>query len=174
VVPDTAAVAESTPRSEDDPPLLRTDAVMADVHARVRAELHARLVAGGASDLADARLFDDVDALFRAAVASDARSALLLPHLLPDDWQPELALRLASHRGGLTARLLVGIKRRVLLPLTRWLFEFTLDNFRRQHRLNLVLVACLQTFAIEHARLAREVAALRTEAEAAARARERP
>jgi hypothetical protein len=145
---------------------------MAEVHARVRAELRARLLAAGAQDLADDRLFDDVDALFRAAVANDNRVALLLPHLLPDDWQPELALRLTSHRGGLTARLLVGIKRRVLLPLTRWLFEFSLDNFRRQHRLNLVLIACLQTFAIEHARLAREVADLR--ADAAARTRERP
>jgi hypothetical protein len=134
---------------------------MADVHARVRAELRARLLASGAHDLADARLFDEVDALFRTAIANDDRGALLLPHLLQDDWQPELALRLTSHRGGLAARLLVGIKRRVLLPVMRWLFEFTLENFRRQHRLNLVLMACLQTLAIEHARLAREVAELR-------------
>jgi hypothetical protein len=134
---------------------------MADVHARVRAELRARLVASGAHEMADARLFDEVDALFRAAVANDDRGALLLPHLLQDDWQPELALRLTSHRGGLMARLLVGIKRRVLLPVMRWLFEFTLENFRRQHRLNLVLMACLQTLTVEHARLAREVAELR-------------
>jgi hypothetical protein len=134
---------------------------MADVQARVRTALRARLLASGARELADEQLFDDVDALFRTALANDDPGALLLPHRLPDDWQPELALRLSSHRGGLTARLLVGIKRRLLLPLTRWLFEFTLDNFRRQHRLNLALMACLQTFAIEHARLAREVAALR-------------
>jgi hypothetical protein len=137
---------------------------MADVRARVRAQLRARLLASGAQDFADERLFDNVDALFRAAVANDDRGALLLPHLIQDDWQPELALRLSSHRGGLTARLLVGVKRRVLLPVMRWLFEFTLENFRRQHRLNLVLMACLQTFAIEHARLAREVAELRADA----------
>ena len=136
---------------------------MADVHARVRTELRARLIASGAHEMADARLFDEVDALFRAAVANDDRGALLLPHLLQDDWQPELALRLASHRGGFVARLLVGIKRRVLLPVMRWLFEYTLENFRRQHRLNLVLMACLQTMAVEHARLAREVAALRAQ-----------
>jgi hypothetical protein len=137
---------------------------MAEVRARVRAELRARLLASGAKDFADERVFDDVDALFHAAVANDDRGALLLPHLIQDDWQPELALRLSSHRGGLTARLLVGIKQRLLLPVMRWLFEYTLDNFRRQHRLNLVLMACLQTFAIEHARLAREVAELRADA----------
>ncbi len=136
---------------------------MVDVRARVRAELRARLLASGAQDFGDEQLFDDVDALFHAAVANDDRGALLLPHLIQDDWQPELALRLASHRGGLMARLLVGIKQRLLLPVMRWLFEYTLDNFRRQHRLNLVLMAGLQTFAIEHARLAREVAELRAD-----------
>jgi hypothetical protein len=166
---DTAAVAES----ESDPDRLRdrplsTDGVMADVQARVRTALRARLLASGATALAsDERLFDDVDALFRAALANEDPGALLLPQLLPDDLQPELALRLSSHRGGLTARLLVGIKRRLLLPLNRWLFEFTLDNFRRQHRLNLALMACLQTIAVEHARLAREVAELRAAAGAA-------
>jgi hypothetical protein len=162
-VPDTAAVAESQSSSPSPPTggALRTDAVMADVHARVRADLRARLLAAGAHEMADARLFDEVDALFRAALANDDRGALLLPHLLQDDWQPELALRLTSHRGGLMARTLVGLKRRVLLPVMRWLFEYTLENFRRQHRLNLALMACLQTLAVEHARLAREVAELR-------------
>jgi hypothetical protein len=134
---------------------------MADVRARVRADLRAKIVAAGATEMADERLFADVDRLLRAALAHDDAGALLLPHLLTDDWQPELALRLSSHRGGLTARLLVGIKRRILLPLTRWLFEYTLENFRRQHRLNLALMACVQTLATEHARLAREVDELR-------------
>jgi hypothetical protein len=134
---------------------------MADVRARVRADLRAKIVASGATEMADEQLFADVDALLRAALAHDDAGALLLPHLLTDDWQPELALRLSSHRGGLTARLLVGIKRRILLPLTRWLFEYTLENFRRQHRLNLALMACVQTLAIEHARLARDLADLR-------------
>jgi hypothetical protein len=134
---------------------------MAEVQARVRASMRARLVAAGATEMADERLFDEVEAMFRAALANDDRGALLLPQLIVDEWQPELALRLSSHRGGLTARLLVGIKRRILLPLTRWLFEYTLENFRRQHRLNLMLMACLQTVAVEHARLARELAELR-------------
>ena len=138
---------------------------MADVRDRVRATLRARIIASGApgsAELADEQLFADVDALLRAALANDDAGDLLLPHLLIDDWQPELALRLSSHRGGLTARLLVAIKRRILLPLTRWLFEYTLENFRRQHRLNLALMACVQTLAIEHVKLSREVVALRT------------
>ncbi len=134
---------------------------MAEVHARVRAALRARVEAAGATELADERLFDEVDAIFRRALANDDRGALLLPQLLQDDWQPELALRLSSHRGGLAARFMVGVKQRVLLPLTRWLFEYTLENFRRQHRLNQVLMACLQTLAVDHARLAREVDELR-------------
>ncbi len=140
---------------------------MADLRARVRADLRARIVATGGAGMADERLSDDVDALFRAALATDDAGALLLPHLLADDWQPELALRLSSHRGGLTARLLVGIKRRILLPLTRWLFEYTLENFRRQHRLNLALMACLQALAVDHARVSRELAELRVRAEGA-------
>jgi hypothetical protein len=135
---------------------------MADVQARVRAALRARLVASGARELADDRLFEDVDALFREALRHDGNPVgLMLPQLLTEDWQPELALRLSSHRGGLVAKLMVGIKQRVLLPLTRWLFEYTQENFRRQQRLNLTLMACLQTLAIEHARLTQEVAALR-------------
>ena len=130
---------------------------MADLHARVRASLRARLKAAGATEFDDDELFREVDAVFRQALANDDRGALLLPSLLPDDWQPELSLRLTSHRGGLGS-VIVFIKRRILLPLNRWLFEYTLENFRRQQRINLTLMACLQTLAVEHVRLRRELA----------------
>jgi hypothetical protein len=55
--------------------------------------------------------------------------------------------------------VIVFIKRRLLLPLTRWLFEYTLENFRRQHRTNLALMACLQTLAVENVKLRRELEA---------------
>jgi hypothetical protein len=142
----------------DSQPPLRTDDVMRDLQGRVRANLRARLRAAGATEFADEALFEDVDAIFRQALSNDDRGALLLPSLLHDDWQPELSLRLASHRGGL-GTVIVFIKRRLLLPLTRWLFEYALENFRRQHRLNLALMACLQTLAVEHVRLSRELAA---------------
>jgi len=143
---------------------------MTDLQARVRASLRARLQAAGASEFADAALFDEVDALFRQALANDDRGALILPPLLPDDWQPELSLRLASHRGGLGS-IVVFVKRRLLLPLTRWLFEYALENFRRQHRTNLALMACLQTLAVEHVRLRRALAEATTGAAVAGRER---
>ena len=44
-------------------------------------------------------------------------------------------------------------KRRVLLPMMRWLFEYSQENFRRQQRLNRIVFACLEELAIENARL---------------------
>lgn len=134
---------------------------MNEVRARVRATLRARLVAlGAADDFADERDFAEVDALLRRALAHDDPHALLLPELLPDPWRPELALDLPGHRGGVAAAAILFAKRRVLLPLTRWLFEYTLENFRRQHRVNVALMACVQTLAAEQVRLRRRLDAL--------------
>jgi hypothetical protein len=141
-----------------------TDAVMREVRERVRADLRARLVARGVEELADPRVFEDVDALFRRALARDDRHALLLPELMADEWRPELSLRLASHRGGLAASLVLFAKRRLLLPLTRWLFEYSLENFRRQDRLNVALMSCLQSLAAEHARVQLRLASLEADA----------
>ena len=49
------------------------------------------------------------------------------------------------------------VKRRILLPLTRWLYEYTVDNFQRQERVNRMLVACIEELAIENARLRRDL-----------------
>jgi hypothetical protein len=49
------------------------------------------------------------------------------------------------------------VKRRLLMPVLRWLFEYSRDNFERQRRLNHVLFACVQELAIETARLRKEV-----------------
>ena len=53
------------------------------------------------------------------------------------------------------------VKRSILLPVSRWLFEYSRDNFLRQQRLNDVLLACIQTLAVEQVRLRREVERLR-------------
>ena len=58
-----------------------------------------------------------------------------------------------------TIRLLAGTSYRLLLPLTRWLFEYSQENFRRQDRLNRVLFACIEELAIENARLRQTLAA---------------
>jgi hypothetical protein len=137
---------------------------MSEIRDRLKADLHGRLVArGAADDFADRAVFDDVDALFRRALSLQDWHALLLPELLAEPWRPELSLRLTSHRGGLAAAVLVFIKRRLLLPLTRWLYEYSHENFRRQERLNHALLASLQSLAAEHARLKRRLDALDAE-----------
>lgn len=134
---------------------------MDDVRARVRAALRTRVQAsGGSDDFTSERDFAEVDALIRRALAHDDPHALLMPDLLAEPWRPELSLELAGHRGGAAGSIILFVKRRVLLPLTRWLFEYALENFRRQHRLNIALMACVQTLAAEHVRLRQRVEAL--------------
>jgi len=53
------------------------------------------------------------------------------------------------------------VKRHILLPLTRWLFEYSQDNFRRQERLNRILLASAEELAVENARLRADLDALR-------------
>ena len=95
----------------------------------------------------------------RAATERTHAQALLLPELLgePASWKLDTAMRLQSHRGGATAAFVVFVKRRLLLPLHRWLFEYSRDNFERQRRVNQVLFACVQELAIETARLRQEI-----------------
>jgi hypothetical protein len=148
-----------------------TDAAMEEVRARVRATLRTRVTASsGGDDFDGERDFAAVDALLRRALAHDDPHALLMPDLLAEPWRPELSLELASHRGGVAGATILFVKRRVILPLTRWLFEYALENFRRQHRLNIALMACVQTLAAEHVRLRQRVEAL--ESGAAARSPE--
>ena len=56
---------------------------------------------------------------------------------------------------------------KLLLPLTRWLFEYSQDNFRRQDHLNRMLFACIEELAIENARLRRGSSRLRRASHAA-------
>ena len=49
------------------------------------------------------------------------------------------------------------LKRRVLLPLMRWLYEYSLENFRRQEKINSTLYACVEELAIENVRLRRDL-----------------
>ena len=133
---------------------------MADLQDRVRARMRADLLRHGASPaFQDPALFADVEALFRAA-ADQREATLLLPELLgdPDTWRLETALEYRSHRGGAMARAIIFVKRRLLMPVHRWLFEYSRDNFERQRRVNQVLFACVQELAIETARLRRNAA----------------
>ncbi len=138
---------------------------MREIEDEVRRLRRERLLAqGGARAYADPAVYASVDALLRRALEEHA---LLLPDLINGDDDLELSthLRITSHRP-LLGPLIVFVKRRAILPLTRWLFEYTLVNFRRQQRMNHILASCVEELAIENARLRQD---LQRRADAAAR-----
>jgi hypothetical protein len=135
------------------------DAVMSDLQERVRERLRLELLqSGGSHAFEDPAVLREVEHLLQSAINSSEQRLLVLPELLgdPETWRLDTALRLDSHRSRGQASLIVFIKRRVILPLVRWLFEYSRDNFERQRRVNLVLFACVQELAIETARLRQE------------------
>ena len=75
-------------------------------------------------------------------------------------------MRYDSHRPQAAAAAVLFVKRRLLMPLFRWLFEYSRDNFERQRRVNQVLFACVQELALENARLRRDCSAASLEARA--------
>lgn len=134
---------------------------MAEVRRRVRVRLREELarVRPGAP-LLEPAVFDDVETILEGALA--AREHLLIPHVLfeGDDWVLQRGLRFESHRRQL-GRAVVAVKRKILLPLVRWLFEYSSDNFARQTRVNETLLASLEALVVEVVRLRREVGELR-------------
>jgi hypothetical protein len=129
--------------------------LMRAIEEDVRRERRTRLLArGGPGEYRDAEVYAAVEGVLRRAIESRDRSALLLPELMGDepDWKLQLPLKFTTHRGAV-GQAIVFIKRRLLLPLTRWLYEYSLENFRRQQRVNGILFACIEELAIENARL---------------------
>jgi hypothetical protein len=133
---------------------------MADLQKRVRERLRSDIVKQGASRaLADPQLFAEVERLLRRAADVGEADTLLLPEVLgdPATWKLQMAMRYQSHRGPGQAGFILFIKRRVLMPMFRWLFEYSRDNFERQRRVNLVLFACVQELAAETVQLRRQL-----------------
>jgi hypothetical protein len=133
---------------------------MAELQQRVRERLRQDLLQHGASRaFEDPALFADVERLLRAAAAAGDANAVILPELLgePNSWRLETALRYQSHRENASASIVMAMKRRIVMPLVRWLFEYSRDNFERQRRVNQVLFACIQELAAENARLRQQV-----------------
>lgn len=148
------------PEPEPKPALpIDVEDLMAEVRARVRADVRSRLVRQGAHEFDDEALFDEAERLLQEALRRSDRQMLLLPELLEDEdsWRLDPSLRLSSHRP-VVGPWVVGFKRRILLPLMRWLFDYSRENFARQERLNFVLMACLQRLAVDHARLTARLA----------------
>ena len=136
---------------------------MAELHERVRGRLRERLLSHGASrDFEDPALFAEVERILQSATATGDSQVLLLPELLGDrdTWRLQTALRFQSHRASGIASIILFIKRRLLMPIMRWLYEYSRDNFERQRRVNDVLFACVQELAIENARLRRDMRAI--------------
>jgi hypothetical protein len=135
-------------------------AVMSELQARVRDRLRRRLSDPDSSTpLDDPTVFADVERLLQQAVRAGDAGALLLPELLgdPETWRLQLGMHVDTHRSGAGGAARVFVKRRLLMPLTRWLFEYSRDNFERQRRVNEVLFACVQELAAETARLRQEL-----------------
>ena len=132
---------------------------MAELHERVRGRLRERLLSHGASrEFDDPALFADVERILQSATSTADAQTLLLPELLGDrnTWRLHTAMRYQSHRASGVASIFIFVKQRVLMPMLRWLFEYSQENFRRQQRINAVLFACIEDLAIENARLRRE------------------
>ena len=134
---------------------------MQQIESDVRAKLRRRLIRHGMPAYEDEKVFERVRALLQHAADGRDLDVLLLPELLGDEveWSLEPNLKLSSHRA--SGPIILFVKRRVLLPLTRWLFEYSQDNFRRQDRLNRILLACVEELAVENARLRADLDALR-------------
>lgn len=138
------------------------DRLMRDIEDEVRRQRRARIIArGGPDEYRREEVFAIVDEVLRRAVDQRDLRALLIPEMLEADeqWELDLPLRFKTHRpviGG----LIVFVKQRLLQPLMHWLYEYSLENFRRQQRLNRLLFAAVEELAIEHAKLRLRLAAL--------------
>lgn len=136
------------------------DAIMSDLQRRVRDRLRGELLRDGASSaFEDPQLFMEADALLRRAADVSESDALLLPEIMgdPAGWRLQTAMHYQSYRTPGRASLILFVKRRILMPMFRWLFEYSRDNFERQRRVNLVMFACVQELAAENARLRRQI-----------------
>jgi hypothetical protein len=140
---------------------VRVAPLMEQIESDVRSAIRRRLVERGVTAYNDERVFERVHAVLHHAADERDLRALLLPELLGDEreWSLEPNLELSSHRPA-AGKAILFAKRRIILPLTRWLFEYSQDNFRRQQQLNKILLACIEELAVENARLRADVDAL--------------
>jgi hypothetical protein len=133
---------------------------MSDLQRRVRERVRGELLKQGTSGaLDDPQLFDEVERLLRRAADVGEADTLLLPEVMGDPvtWRLQTAIRYQSHRTPNHASIILFVKRRVLMPMFRWLFEYSRDNFERQRRVNTVLFACVQELAAETVRLRQQI-----------------
>jgi hypothetical protein len=133
---------------------VRVKPLMDRIEGEVREDLRRQLIARGVTEYDDAELFERVSLMLDRGATGRSTDVLLVAELLDGDvdWELDTQLKLSSHRPAL-GPIILFMKRRLLLPLSRWLFEYSRENFRRQQRLNRILLACIEQLAIENARL---------------------
>ena len=143
-------------RVADSP--IRVKPLMDRIEGEVRDGLRRRLIARGATEYDDAELFERVRSMLDQAATGRSTDVLLVAELLDGevDWELDTQLTLSSHRRAL-GPIILFMKRRLLLPISRWLFEYSRENFRRQQRMNRILLACIEQLAIENARLRQDL-----------------
>lgn len=140
-----AADGDVSPGAEN-PGILSTEELMIGVRERARR-----------ASRTSAHELGVIDLLSQARDPLDAED-LLASRLLGDrsEWDLQTRLRIESHRPVL-GRLLVALKRHLLLPPLRWLYEYSQGNFARQRTINRTLFAYLEILARENVRLRAEL-----------------
>ena len=127
---------------------VRVAQLMREIEEDVRRDRRKQLLAhGGPHEYEDPEVYAIVDGILRRAVEALDRPASLFPEVLEDEnqWRLDLPLRYSSHRP-VVGPVLLFIKRRMLLPMFRWLYEYSLENFRRQQYVNRLLFASHTVF----------------------------
>ena len=96
-------------------------------------------------------------AQLEAALESSSGYRPLLSELVDErDWRIRPAIRFRSHRP-VIGKALLFIKKRILLPVVYWLYEYCSENFRAQRRINTGLMILVETLAQENARLRQDM-----------------
>lgn len=129
--------------------------LMREIEEEVREQRRARLLTrGGPEEYHDEVIFAIVEQVLRRAVDDRQPNALLIPQLLDTEsgWDLRLPLEFKTHRP-MSGKFILFVKKRLLLPMFHWLYEYSLENFRRQARINKVLFAAVEELAIENAKL---------------------
>src|SRR3954468_20203728 len=109
-------------------PQVRVDAVMGEIERDVRDRLRRHLVKkGGAADYQDEEIFDAVHALLSRAIDGRNLDATLLPEMVDGDvdWRLPTHPTPTTPRPAAAGRFILFAKKTLLLPLTRWLFEYS-------------------------------------------------
>ncbi len=127
------------------------EAIMEDIKKSIRE----RIIT---STSADADILREIDDTFRHAVSLENTDNLFLSRYMRynEDWCIDKPFIHTSHRRFI-GPVIVFIKKILITPLTRWLFLYTSERFKRQQRNNEILLAYAESLTIKHFELSQRV-----------------